>query len=48
MNYYYKIDRDKVQFDFLYFVKSDDSYQNEIIALGGNVYFVSRTEYIVS
>lgn len=42
MNYYYKIDRDKVQFDFLYFVKSDDSYQNEIIALGGNVYFVSR------
>lgn len=42
MNYYYKIDRDKVQFDFLYFVKSDDSYQDEIIALGGNVYFVSK------
>ncbi len=42
MNYYKKIDREKIQFDFLYFIESDDSYRDEIIALGGKVHFVPK------
>lgn len=42
MNYYRNIDRNKVQFDFLYFVKSDEKLLNEIKRLGGNVYFVNK------
>lgn len=42
MNYYKKIDREKIQFDFLYFIESDDSYRDDIISLGGTVYLISK------
>lgn len=42
MNYYRNIDRNEVQFDFLYFDKSDEELLNEIKRLGGNVYFVNK------
>lgn len=40
MNYYRNINKDKVQFDFLFFIKKEDSYYNEIIELGGNAYYL--------
>ncbi len=38
MNYYRQIDRDKVQFDFLVHRTFEADFDNEIIALGGNIY----------
>lgn len=38
MNYYRKIDKTKVQFDFLYWKDYKESFENEINELGGNVY----------
>lgn len=43
MNYYRNIDREKVQFDFLYFIKPGadyKTYQEEIEELGGRVFFI--------
>ena len=42
MNYYRHIDREKVQFDFLYFAACEDSYVDEIRNLGGRIYHVDR------
>lgn len=42
MNYYRHIDREKVQFDFLYFVACEDSYADEIKSLGGKIYCVEK------
>lgn len=42
MNYYRNIDRDKVQFDFIYFTRSDDTYKEEIKSYGGNTYLVPK------
>lgn len=42
MNYYAHMDRDNIQFDFLYFIESEDSYIDEIHALGGRTFFVSK------
>ncbi len=41
MNYYRHIDREKVQFDFLYFKESDYDYKDEIEHLGGHCYKLS-------
>lgn len=38
MNYYRHLDKEKTQFDFLYFEKSLTTYENEITELGGRVY----------
>ena len=40
MNVYRKIDRNKIQFDFLIFEHSCNSYEEEIKKLGGNIYIV--------
>ena len=40
MNYYRKINRDKVQFDFLS-NSSFIAYEDEIKSLGGKVYFIT-------
>ncbi len=40
MNLYKHIDRDKVQFDFLYFVEYPSSYKEEIQDLGGEVFYI--------
>lgn len=40
MNYYRHIDRTKVQFDFLVHRDFTADYDNEILALGGNIYHV--------
>ena len=42
MNYYRHIDRSKIQFDFLCFIASEESYEKEIQELGGRVYYVSK------
>ncbi len=42
MNYYRFIDREKVQFDFLSFRKTDNTYEDEILRLGGRIYRCSK------
>lgn len=42
MNYYKNVDRDKIQFDFLYFEKADNEVLNEIKNLGGNIYYIRK------
>lgn len=42
MNYYRYIDREKIQFDFIYFDDSDITYEKEIKNLGGKIYKVTR------
>lgn len=42
MNYYRNIDRDKVQFDFIYFCENGATYENEINILGGNIYKIDK------
>lgn len=45
MNYYRHIDRNLIQFDFLFFEKGtydEENYIDEINSLGGNVYFVNK------
>lgn len=42
MNYYRHIDRNEIQFDFLHFVACEDSYIEEIRALGGRIYCIDK------
>ena len=42
MNYYAHINREKIQFDFVYFVESEDSYADEIHVLGGKTYYIPK------
>ena len=41
MNYYRNINRDKLQFDFLLTVEGKSDYEDEILALGGQVFHVT-------
>lgn len=42
MNYYRNIDKDKIQFEFCYFVDREETYEEEINSLGGRVIRISR------
>ena len=42
MNYYRHIDREKIQFDFVYFHDGEETYKSEIEELGGKCYFLGR------
>lgn len=42
MNYYREINKDLIQFDFIYFVETSNNYVEEIKQLGGNVYLIPR------
>jgi len=43
MNYYRKINREKVQFDFIYFLDNQKkTYKDEITHLGGSCYFLPK------
>lgn len=42
MNYYRNIDKNRIQFDFLYFVKTEKNYIKEIEKNGGNVFFMEK------
>lgn len=42
MNYYRNIDRTKIQFDFLTHRPNKSDYDDEIIAMGGRVYYAPR------
>ena len=42
MNIYRKIDREKIQFDFIVHMKKDNAYDEEIESLGGKLYYVTR------
>ncbi len=51
MNYYRNIDREKVQFDFLYFIEPGEgysTYKSEIEALGGHVYLIPNFKNFVT
>lgn len=48
MNYYRNMEREKIQFDFLYFLKVGEgykTYQKEIEQLGGKVFFIPDFTY---
>lgn len=38
MNYYRKIDRENIQFDFIYFKETEDDFKDEITSLGGRFF----------
>lgn len=40
MNHYRHIDRDRVQFDFLYFEEFAENHMEEIISLGGRAFYI--------
>lgn len=42
MNYYYLIDKDKYQFDFMYIKESDTDYRKEIEKLGGKTFYIDN------
>lgn len=42
MNYYRHLDRSKIQFDFLCFLPCEDSFEEEIWTLGGQVFFLPK------
>jgi len=42
MNYYRFIDRNKIQFHFLYFQKKKLTFENEITSLGGHCNFITK------
>lgn len=49
MNYYRNIDREKIQFDFLYFDEFEtNTFRDEITALGGMVYKINRPRVSLS
>ncbi len=47
MNYYNKIDRNKIQFDFVYFKESENTFKKEISALGGKYYKWSEPDLLL-
>ncbi|WP_455946871.1 glycosyltransferase family 1 protein [Eubacterium ramulus] len=48
MNVYRNIDREKYQFDFLLHQKMENGYDDEILKMGGNIYYIpSRHEGII-
>lgn len=42
MNYYRNINRNKIQFDFMYFNDTESDFKEEILSLGGKVYKISN------
>ncbi len=42
MNVYRNIDREKLQFDFIVCAKKENAYDEEIEALGGKLYYITR------
>jgi len=48
MNYYRFIDRTQIQFDFLYFMDSEETFQSEIEALGGRCFRMSEPSVSLS
>lgn len=47
MNYYRHIDRDRIQFDFLYFEDSPLSYEREIHSMGAELFaFRDRVSFL--
>ena len=48
MNYYRKLDKNKIQFDFLIHTEEKCDYTDEILELGGRIYSISRYKiYII-
>ena len=46
MSYYRKLDREKIQFDFLYFDERTETYEAEIISLGGQITKVEHPSHL--
>lgn len=42
VNYYRKIDKEKIQFDFLLFEKMPKSFESEVLSLGGKLYYIDK------
>lgn len=45
MNYYRNINREKIQFDFIYFDEREDTYEDEIKKLGGKIYKINTPKH---
>ncbi|MBQ3150420.1 MAG: glycosyltransferase family 1 protein [Clostridia bacterium] len=45
MNYYRHMDRSRIQFDFLYFAEMEASHKQEILSLGGRVFFLGNASF---
>lgn len=45
MNYYRHINRNEIQFDFLYFFEMDQTYKDEISSLGGRVFNIGKPSF---
>lgn len=46
MSYYRNLRRENIQFSFLYYDETKESYQDEILLLGGAVYRLSRKKFL--
>lgn len=46
MNIYRKVNRDRIQFDFLYFTDEETYYDKEIIELGGKIIRIHKMRFI--
>ena len=47
LNYYQNLDREKIQFDFLYYLPSNFSSEKRIERLGGKTYKISKTNNLL-
>lgn len=47
MNYYMHVNREEIQFDFVYFIESEASYADEICALGGRMYQIPKPGFSI-
>ena len=45
MNYYRVIDRNKINFDFMYFSDISNSFEKEILDMGGNVFKIDKPSF---
>lgn len=45
MNYYRNINRDKVQFDFMYFTEMPEDHKEEIVKLGGRIFTLGKPSF---
>lgn len=46
MNYYRKINREKIQFDFFVYENSINPFKDEILSMGGNIYLLPSIKHI--
>lgn len=48
MNYYRFINKDTIQFEFLYYIENKENYKEEIKKYGGNYYYILSPKKVIS